>query len=79
MEIAYIAIAIAAYVLILGFLYIARVKGKQPSKPSTLTTISLSLVLVGFIFGNGNSWYGYSIMGAGVILALVILARSLLR
>jgi len=79
MEIAYIAIAIAAYALILVFLYIARVKGKQPSKPSTLTTISLSLVVIGLIFGSGNSWYGYSIMGSGVILALVILARSLQR
>ncbi len=77
MEIAYIAIAISAYALILVFLYIARVKGKQPSKPSKLTTISMSLVLVGFIFGNGDSWFGYSLMGVGVILALVDLARSL--
>ena len=77
MEIAYIAIAIAAYALILIFLYIARVKGKQPSKPSKLTTISLSLVLVGLIVGNGDSWFGYSLMGLGVILALVDLTRSL--
>ena len=79
MELAYIAIAIAAYVLILVLLYIARVKGKQPSKPSKLATISLSLVVVGLIFGNGDSWFGYSLMGAGVILALVVLARSLQR
>ena len=77
MEIAYIAIAIATYALILVFLYIARVKGKQPSKPSKLATISLSLVVIGLIFGNGDSWFGYSLMGAGVILALVDLARSL--
>ena len=77
MEIAYIAIAIAAYILILVFLYIARVKGKQPSKPSKLRTISLSLVVVGLIFGNGDSWFGYSLMGTGVILALVDLVRSM--
>ena len=77
MEIAYIAIAIAAYILILVFLYIARVKGKQPSKPSKLTTVSLSLVVVGLIFGNGDSWFGYSLMGTGVIFALVDLVRSM--
>ena len=77
MELAYIAIAIAAYALILVFLYIARVKGKQPSKPSKLTTISLSLVPVGLIVGSGDSWFGYSLMGLGVILALVDLTRSL--
>ncbi len=77
MELAYIAIAIAAYALILAFLYIARVKGKQPSKPSKLTTISLSVVLVGLIVGSGDSWYGYSLMGLGIILALVNLTRSL--
>ena len=77
MELAYIAIAIAAYALILVFLYIARVKGKQPSKPSKLTTISLSLVPVGLIVGSGDSWFGYSLMALGIILALVDLTRSL--
>ena len=77
MELAYILTAIAAFSLILLFLYIARAKGKQPEKPSKLVTISLALVLVGFALGNGESWFGYAIMGSGILLAFFNLIRSL--
>ena len=77
MELAYIFISIGVFALILLLLYIARRKGKQGEKASTLGNIAMVLVILGLVFGNGSRWSGYALLGAGIIIAIIDLVLKL--
>ena len=72
----YIVISIVSLALIAIIFFVSRAKGKQPQKLSKLATFSMSLVVFGIIFRNGDRWLGYSFMGVGVILAVVDIVRN---
>jgi uncharacterized membrane protein len=63
----YIVISIAALVLVVILFLAARKKGK---KLTHYLGIAWALVLAGIIFGESRL-IGYSLMGAGVVLAVI--------
>jgi len=63
----YILIAIVSLLLI-GFLLFFITK-KKP-KPTPLTGIAFAFVIAGILFGD-NRIIGYSLMGTGVLLAII--------
>jgi hypothetical protein len=69
----YVAVAIAAIVLILAV--IGLVVGKR-RKGKALTGLALAFVLAGLIFA-GNRVVGYVLLGIGVVIAVVDLVRKL--
>jgi hypothetical protein len=73
METMWIAISIAALVVIVGLLLIAR--GKQYHKPSNLAILGMSLVVLGIIFGDSRI-VGYSFIGVGVLLSVIDAIRN---
>ena len=77
MELAYIFISIAVFGLLLLFLYIAKRRGVATEKASTFSTIAMLLVMAGMIVGNGIRWYGYALLGAGIIAGVIDLVRKL--
>lgn len=66
---AYIIISIVALAMIAVVLFVLRAR-KPERKISKLGALSLFLVLAGIIFGE-SQLTGYSLIGAGVILAVV--------
>jgi hypothetical protein len=73
METVWIAISIAALVVIVVLLLIAR--GKQYKKPSNLAILGMSLVVLGIIFGDSRI-VGYSFIGVGVLLSVIDAIRN---
>ena len=73
MEPVWIAISIAALVVIVVLLLIAR--GKQYRKPSNLAILGMSLVVLGIIFGD-DRLIGYSFIGVGVLLSVIDVIRN---
>jgi uncharacterized membrane protein len=63
----YIVVSIAAFVLVLFLFLAVRKKGK---KLTQLLGLAWALILAGIIFGE-DRLIGYSLMGAGVVLAVI--------
>jgi hypothetical protein len=75
MEPVWIAISIAALIVIMVLLLISRRKGKQLLNPSNLLVLGMSLVVLGIIFGDDRI-IGYSFIGVGVLLSLIDAIRN---
>jgi hypothetical protein len=73
MEPVWIAISIAALIVIMVLLLIAR--GRQYQQPSNLAILGISLVVLGIIFGDSRV-IGYSLIGVGVLLSVVEAIRN---
>jgi hypothetical protein len=73
MEPLWITISIIALIIILLLLLIAR--RKQYPKPSNLSMLGMSLVVLGIIFGD-ERLIGYSFMGVGILLSVVDALRN---
>jgi len=75
MEPVWIAISIAALVVIMVLLLISRRKGKQLLNPSNLLILGMSFVVLGIIFGDDRI-IGYSFIGIGVLLSVIDAIRN---
>jgi asparagine N-glycosylation enzyme membrane subunit Stt3 len=75
MEPLWIAISIAALVVIMVLLLISRRKGKQLLNPSNLLVLGMSCVVLGIIFGDDRI-IGYSFIGVGVLLSVIDAIRN---
>ena len=73
MEHVWIAISIVALVVIAVLLL--RGRRKQYPKPSNLTVLGMSLVVLGIIFGDSRI-VGYSFIGVGVLLSVIDAVRN---
>lgn len=67
MQTVYIGIAIATFIAIMVLLI---VNGQKSHRISNLTMLAWSMVVLGIIFGYGRL-VGYSLIGVGVLLALI--------
>jgi hypothetical protein len=63
----YIGISIAAFIAILVVLVLNR---RKIHRISTLTMLGMTMVVMGIVFGDSR-WIGYSLIGAGVLLAVI--------
>jgi len=75
MEPVWIAISIAALVVIMVLLLISRRKRTQLLNPSNLLILGMSLVVLGIIFGDDRI-IGYSFIGIGVLLSVIDAIRN---
>ena len=75
MEPVWIAISIAALVVIMVLLLISRRRGKQLLNPSNLLILGISCVVLGIIFGDERI-IGYSFIGVGVLLSVIDAIRN---
>ena len=73
MEPVWIAISIIALVVIVVLLLMAR--GKEHHKPSNLSVLGMSLVVLGIIFGD-ELIVGYSFIGVGILLSVIDAIRN---
>jgi len=71
----YIIIAIGSLVVIAALMIFTK-KIKPEAKLSALAALSFAFIIAGIIFGESRL-VGYSLMGIGVILALIDLAKKL--
>jgi len=71
----YIIIAIAVLIVIVAVLFFMR-KNKKQAPISRLASLAFVFILVGIVFGN-SGWLGYTLIGVGVILAIVDAAAKL--
>jgi hypothetical protein len=69
----YIALAIVILAILAGSSWISR--KKEPARLSELAALAFGLVIAGIVFGE-NRALGYSLMGAGVLLAVVDIIRK---
>ena len=67
MQALYIGISIAAFIAILVFLVLNR---RKIHRISTITMLSMTMVVLGIIFGDSR-WISYSLIGVGVLLAII--------
>jgi len=67
MQALYIGISIAVFLVIVVLPVLNRRKSRQIS---TLTMLGMTMVILGIIFGD-DRWVGYSLIGAGVLLAII--------
>ena len=67
MQAFYIGISIAAFIAILVLLVLNRWK---IHRISILTTLGMTMVVLGIIFGD-SQWISYSLIGVGVLLAVI--------
>jgi len=72
----YIVIPIVTLAIITIIFLVKKAEGKQSQKLPKCATYSMSLAVIGIIFGNSDRWLGYSFMVAGVILAVVDIVRN---
>jgi hypothetical protein len=78
MHTTYIAISIIALVIVALLVYFVGRKGKG-SKLTPLAGLAFGLILAGLFFG-ANRWFGYALLGAGVVLAVIdMINRSKLK
>jgi hypothetical protein len=76
MQTAYFGIAIVALAVIFLIIFLrSKQKPTQPRKPSTLALIGMLFVVLAIVAGE-NRWLGYSLIGFGVLLAVVDLIRN---
>ena len=75
MESLWVAISIIALIVIVVLLLLARGRGRQYPKPSNLSILGMSLVVLGIIFGD-DRLIGYSFIGAGILLSVVDAGRK---
>jgi len=75
MEPVWIAISIAALVVIMVLLLISRRSGNQLLNPSNLLILGMSCVVLGIIFGDERV-LGYSFIGVGVLLSVIDAIRN---
>jgi hypothetical protein len=75
MEPLWIAISIAALIVIMVLLLISRRKRKQILNPSNLLVLGMSCVVLGIIFGD-DRLIGYSLIGVGVLLSVIDAIRN---
>ena len=68
-SVAYIAVSIAALAIIAILVFFAS-KGKRENRLTPLAGLAFGFVLAGIIFGD-DRLIGYSLMGVGVVLAIV--------
>jgi hypothetical protein len=71
----YIIIAIITLAIIIGLLILTK-KTRSESMLSPLAGLSFVLIITGVIFGE-NQIIGYSLMGAGVLIALIDIVKKL--
>ena len=67
MQALYMGISIAAFIAILVLLVLNR---RKIHRISTLTMLGMTLVVLGIIFGDSR-WIIYSLIGVGVLLAVI--------
>ena len=67
MQALYIWISIAALIAILVLLVLNR---RKIHRISTLTMLGMTMVVLGIIFGDSR-WISYSLIGVGVLLAII--------
>ena len=67
MQALYIGISIAAFIAILVLLVLNR---RKINRISTLTMLGMTMIVLGIIFGD-NQWISYSLIGIGVLLAII--------
>ncbi|HKZ45457.1 MAG TPA: hypothetical protein VJ343_02015 [archaeon] len=65
----YIAISIIALLIITALVFFVK-KNKKQKRLSTLAGLSFVFVIAGIVFG-GDRLIGYSLIGVGIILAVV--------
>ncbi len=70
----YILISVIVLVIIMIVLILTRKKMQKPL--SKLATLAFLLIIAGIIFGE-NRLIGYSLMGVGVILAIIDIVKKL--
>lgn len=70
----YILLLIGALALI-AFLFVKSGKSKKPKKLSSLAKLAFFLILAGVFFGE-NRLLGYSLIGGGLVLALIDIKRG---
>ena len=68
-SVAYIAVSITALAVIAILVFFVS-KGKRENKLTPLAGLAFGFVLAGIIFGD-DRLIGYSLMGVGVVLAIV--------
>ena len=69
-----IAIIVFAVIAIIVF-FLNKKRGKKPAPVSTLTHIAFLFILAGIFFGE-NRAVGYSLLGTGVVLAVIDMIRK---
>ena len=67
MQALYIGISIAVFIAILVLLVLNR---RKIHRISTLTMLGMTMVVLGIIFGDSR-WISYSLIGVGVLLAVI--------
>ena len=67
MQALYIGISIAAFIAILVLLVLNR---RKVNRISTLTMLGMTMIVLGIIFGDSR-WISYSLIGVGVLLAII--------
>ena len=67
MQALYIGISIAAFIAILVLLVFNR---RKIHRISTLTMLGMTMIVLGIIFGDSR-WISYSLIGVGVLLAII--------
>lgn len=71
MEISNIYIIIALVVMaVIVLLAIYTCEMRKQNKPSKIAIFAILLVISGIVFGD-DRWIGYSLIGAGIILAII--------
>ncbi len=63
----YVVISIAAFIAILVLLILNR---RKIHRISTITMLGMTMVVIGIIFGDSR-WISYSLIGVGVLLAII--------
>jgi cytochrome c biogenesis factor len=63
----YVGISIAAFIAILVLLVLNR---QKIHRISTLTMLGMTMIVLGIVFGDSR-WISYSLMGAGVLFAVI--------
>jgi hypothetical protein len=75
MQPVWIAISIAALIVIMVLLLISRRKKNQILNPSNLLILGMSCVVLGIIFGD-DRLIGYPFIGVGVFLSVIDAIRN---
>ena len=67
MQALYIGISIAAFLVIMALMVLKR---RKIHRISTLTMLGMTMIVLGIIFGDSR-WISYSLIGVGVLLAII--------
>ncbi len=70
----YIAVAIVALMTIALLVFVVG-KNRKQTRLTPLASLAFGFILAGILFGN-NRLIGYSLMGVGVVLAVVDIFRN---